>query len=472
MKKCLVVSTAAMLLATFVPLAGAGETTRHHAHMKPLLVYDPRPVPAVAPGATTFACQTTTPPGCYVPSEIRQAYNIQPLLDEGFTGAGKTIVIIDAFQSPTIASDLNGFNQMFGVSGMNGLGGSTDNRLPTFSIVAPDGLTPFDPTNKDEVSWAGEITLDVEWAHAIAPGANIVLVLSKTDADSDILSAQKYAIDHRLGDVISQSFGELETCVDPTIAKQTHDVFIEATLKNITLFASSADSGAALPSCDDDTVYVKGVSSPAVDPLVVGVGGTILDAPAGTYEGEVVWNEPKFSAATGGGYSTLYNEPFYQLPVVRGGKRGVPDVAYNAAIDGGVLVVWSSSGQGANLVFCFGGTSAGSPQWAALLSIVDQEANYDVGFINQGLYRIGLTRNEYKTSFHDITSGNNSDYGITGYNAGPGWDPTTGWGSPDGEYLVRNLLKSVSPLDGLIGIVETGPLANGIVSKAGHYRPH
>jgi subtilase family serine protease len=401
-------------------------------------------------------------------------------LDEGFTGAGKTIVIIDAFQSPTIVNDLNVFNQVFGISSMNGLGGSADNRLPTFSIVAPDGLTPFNPANADEVSWAGEITLDVEWAHAIAPGANIVLVLSKSDADSDILSAQKYAVGHRLGDVISQSFGELETCVDPIIAKQTHDVFIEATLKNITLFASSGDDGAALPTCDG-TSFVKGVSSPAVDPLVVGVGGTILTAapvcptcstPAGTYEGEVVWNESSFSAATGGGYSTLYNEPFYQLPVVRGGKRGVPDVAYNAAIIGGVLAVWSSSGLGANLAFRFGGTSAGSPQWAALLSIVDEEAGYDVGFINQGLYRIGLERNRHETSFHDITSGNNSDYGITGFNAGPGWDPTTGWGSPNGPYLVNNLLKSVSPFDGLIGIVETGPLANGIVSKAGHQKPH
>ena len=464
-------TTATLLLVTILPLARAGETTRQHGHVKPLLVYDPKPVPAVAPGATNFACQTTTPPGCYDPSEIRQAYNIQALLDEGFTGAGKTIVIIDAFQSPTIVNDLNVFNQTFGISGMNGLGASTDNRLPTFSIVAPDGLTPFDPTNRDEVGWAGEITLDVEWAHAIAPGANIVLVLSKSDADNDILSAQKYAIDHRLGDVISQSFGELETCVDPTIAKQTHDVFIEATLKNITLFASSGDQGAALPTCDGSSL-TKGVSSPAVDPLVVGVGGTILNAPAGVYEGEVAWNESEFSAATGGGYSTLYNEPFYQLPAVSGGKRGVPDVAYNAAIIGGVLVVWSSSGHGANLVFRFGGTSAGSPQWAALLSIVDQEAGYDVGFINQGLYRIGVARNEHKPSFHDIISGNNSDYGITGYNAGPGWDPTTGWGSPDSEYLVRNLLKSVSPLDGLIGIVETGPLANGIVSNAGHHRPH
>jgi subtilase family serine protease len=102
------------------------------------------------------------------------------------------------------------------------LGSGHDRGLGTFTQIAPYGLTPFDQTSVDMVGWAEEISLDVLWAHAIAPGANIVLDLAKSDADADILSATKYAVDHNLGDVISQSFAENESCVDPAILAQEH----------------------------------------------------------------------------------------------------------------------------------------------------------------------------------------------------------------------------------------------------------
>lgn len=153
----------------------------------------------------TFRCQTTTPAGCYGPQQIRQAYEIQPLLDSGITGKGRTIVIVDAYQSPTIGSDLHTFDQLFGLND------------PTLNIIAPDGLTPFDQSDANQTGWAGEITLDVEWAHAIAPDATIDLVLAKSNADADILSATTYAVNNNLGDVISQSFGEAESCADPAI---------------------------------------------------------------------------------------------------------------------------------------------------------------------------------------------------------------------------------------------------------------
>ena len=133
---------------------------------------------------------------------------------------------------------------------MNGLGDPTDPSLGTFTQVAPDGLTPFVPGDPNMTGWAEEISLDVLWSHAIAPGANIVLVLAKSDADADLLSATKYAVDNNLGDVISQSFGENESCVDPTLLAQEHQVFADATMKYITIFASSGDEGAALPTCD------------------------------------------------------------------------------------------------------------------------------------------------------------------------------------------------------------------------------
>ena len=151
--------------------------------------------------------------------------------------------------------------------------------LPPINLtqIAPDGLTPFVPGDANMTGWAEEISLDVEWAHNIAPGAKIVLVLAKTNQDADILSALKYAVDNNLGDVISMSFGEDESCVDPDLLSGYHDVFVAATQKNITLFASSGDQGAALPTCDGNS-WSKAVSHPANDPLVTGVGGTELHA--------------------------------------------------------------------------------------------------------------------------------------------------------------------------------------------------
>ena len=133
---------------------------------------------------------------------------------------------------------------------MNGLGNASDPTLGTFTQVAPDGLTPFDSTDGNMIGWAEEISLDVEWAHAIAPGANIVLDLAKSNDDADLLSATKYAVNQNLGDVISQSFGENESCVDSALLKAEHQLFAKATLKHMTLFASSGDEGAAQATCD------------------------------------------------------------------------------------------------------------------------------------------------------------------------------------------------------------------------------
>jgi subtilase family serine protease len=469
----LVLRCMATLLVGAVPLlCGAGAT--RVPVMSPHLVVGPRAIPVSLPGDAMFSCQLPgAPVACYVPSQILTAYNIQPLLDQGFTGTGKTIVIVDAFSPPTIEKDLDVFNRVFGLPAMNAGG-------PTFTIVKPDGVPPFDPNDPDQVGWSGEISLDVEWAHAIAPGANIVLVLAKSDEDADMLSATKYAVDHRLGDVISQSFGENESCLDPSLAKQQHQVFVEATLKNITLLASSGDDGAAQLTCDGNS-FVQAVSSPADDPLVVAVGGTHLSAALdGTYQGETVWNDE--FGASGGGYSVLFNKPFYQLAAVRGKKRGVPDVAYNGDVNGGVLTAWSQGDPSqVGEIFIFGGTSAGSPQWAGLVALADQRAGFDLGFISQGLYGMQLIPSVRSASFHDVTSGNNSvslsdangnPVNIAGYSAGIGWDATTGLGSPNGITFVDNLIRFTSPLDGFIGIIESGPLSTAHVSHAGRNRPH
>jgi subtilase family serine protease len=376
---------------------------------------------------TTFSCQLTTPAQCYGPTQIRAAYGVDKLASQfHLDGTGETIAIVDAFQSPTITSDLATFDTVFGLA------------APKFNIIAPDGLTPFDQTNTDQVSWAGEITLDVEYAHAIAPGATIDLVLAKSDNDADLLDAQRYVVSHSLGDVMSQSFGEAEQCMLPSIQQQTHQLFQQAAAKHITVFASSGDQGAAQPTCDG-TSFFKAASTPASDPNVTGVGGTILDADGttGAYHGETAWNEPDFAAAGGGGYSVLYGTPSYQrslhLP-----SRGVPDVSYNAAIIGGVLAVWSSSGDGANLVFQFGGTSAGSPQWSGLVALADQFGHHRIGMINDELYLLGqgVIGGAF---FHDITTGDNTYHGavtVTGFPAKKGWDPASGIGTPKANTLV------------------------------------
>src|SRR3974390_2771941 len=375
--------------------ASAFAADRAHS-MSPYLQVGPQATLAdvAAPNYGLFTCQVynlSPTRTCYDPYQMRSAYNIDTLISAGFDGKGKTIVIIDAFQSPNIVQQLNFYNSFYGLPSLNGLGGPSNPSLGTFTQVAPDGLTPFVPGDPNMTGWAEEISLDVLWAHAIAPGANIVLVLAKSNADSDILSVTKYAVDNNLGDVISQSFGENESCVDPSVLAQQHQVFVDATVKNITLFASSGDNGAGQPSCDGSTL-VQAVSSPAVDALVTAVGGTTLSAaryclpthppcsttpPPGTYIGEVAWNELNFGfGATGGGFSVLFDEPSYQQGTIHGGKqRGVPDVAYNAAVFHGVLTYLNIPGIPAGF-YLFGGTSAGSPQWAAILALPGEKAAY------------------------------------------------------------------------------------------------
>jgi len=397
-----------------------------------------------AHAGATFGCQQATAAvHCYGPQQIRNAYNVQAALNAGITGKGRTIVIIDAFQSPTIANDLHTFDQLFGLNDT------------TLNIIAPDGLTPFDQQDANQVGWAGEITLDVEWAHTIAPDATIDLVLAKSNQDADLLSATRFAVDHNLGDVISQSFGEAESCVDPAILRQEHQVFFEATLKHITLLASSGDQGAAQQTCDGSSFF-KSASSPASDPFVTAVGGTQLsaDLTTGAYQSEVAWNEPMFFSGTGGGFSTIYHKPFYQFGTAGIGQfRGVPDISYNAAINGGVLAVWSTSGAGPNIVFIFGGTSAGSPQWAGITALGSQMAHRRLGFLNLGLYLLGHTGFSAQT-LHDITMGNNTftfpdangnNVTITGFNAQKGWDAATGWGSPNVAHLLPFLVQLTFP---------------------------
>lgn len=384
--------------------------------------------------AVTYTCQTTLPAGCYGPAQIRNAYGVSALASRyGLNGAGRTIVIVDSFSSPTIQQDLTQFDQLFGLP---------NTRL---NIIAPNGLTPFNQGDPVQVSWAGEISLDVEWAHAIAPAATIDLVLARSNLDADIFAAQQFAISRNLGDVVSQSFGEAEPCMNPWIRTQTDQLFQQANRLGMTLFASSGDTGAGVPNCNGSG-YMRAVNLPASDPNVTGVGGTrlVADGMSGGYLSETTWNEPQYNLAGGGGYSSIYGTPAYQRGLGMS-SRGVPDVAYNAGMNGGVLTVWSSSGQGPNMVFRFGGTSSGAPQWAGLAALADQLAGRRLGPLNPQLYQLSQGFS-YAGNFHDVTTGNNTFYGrsgmVPGYSARLGWDPATGLGTPHADVLLPQLAQA------------------------------
>jgi len=487
------------LSITALPAAAANtpQVARPHGVASPFMVKGPRAIPSgnkVGTNSDIFTCQVgMTPPFvCYDPYQMRHAYNIDTLINAGFTGKGKTIVIVDAFQSPNIVDQLNVFDETFDLPDLNGLGAPHDPRLGTFKQIAPDGLTEFDSNDGNMINWAGEISLDVEWAHAIAPGANITLVLAKTNDDADILSATQYAVDHNLGDVISQSFGENESCVDSSLLAAQHNLFVKATQKHITLIASTGDDGAAQGTCDS-TSFVRAASSPASDPLVTAVGGTELHAadyclldlgcdpttnPApGTYQGEIVWNEEDLGfGATGGGFSVLDRTPFYQLGSVSLRKgRGVPDVAYNAAVAHGVLTYLDIPGIDPG-IYLFGGTSAGSPQWAGIVAIAGQKAERRLGFINATLYLFSAFPKTYSAQFNDVTRGNNSileedsdgnPVAITGFNAGIKWDAATGLGSPKADQVVSFLTLFTSDSDAKQAMNNSGPSGS---HRSGHHR--
>jgi subtilase family serine protease len=370
-------------------------------------------------GLTRFPCQSAASPSpCYGPDQLRAAYDVQALLDRGITGAGRTIVIIDAFQDPLLQSDMDHFNQIWSLP------------ATTVEVTAPDGLAPFDATSSLQRSWAIEIAVDVEWAHVIAPGARLHLVLAKSEQDADVLSATKYAIRHNLGDVISQSFGEAESCQSAEFLAQQHEIFREAVEKGITLVAASGDVGAAQHTCDG--TLVAGVATPASDPAVTAVGGTrlVADPVSGVYGSEVGWGDQV--GASGGGFSTLYRRPGYQAPLVEGKMRGLPDVAWSSDLYGAAIAL-ALGGAGRTV-----GTSAATAEWAGIAALADQQSGHRLGSLNTWLYHVGKGRH-YTQVMHDVTSGNNTFKGFTGFSAGPGWDPVTGLGTPDVAKLVSLL---------------------------------
>ena len=290
--------------------------------------------------------------------------------------------------------------------------------------------------------------------HAVAPGAAITIILvnqSAVTSPAAFVAAMTAFL--RLGAThggvlsISATIGEHYL----TRAEVTG---LDAALRldrdhRVTVVAASGDKGAASDLHFGSTTPVKEVSLPASDPLVLAAGGTSLtaDRATGANLGETTWNTLPApptpgdgSSASGGGFSHRFARPGFQdgVPAAEA-TRGVPDVAGDAAFNTGMAIV-SVGGQASQaMVRPATGTSAAAPFWAGLIALADQLAHRHLGFIDPAIYRIARSPH-YHAAFHDITTGNNAfalpRTTITGYPASAGWDPVTGWGTPDAVVLV------------------------------------
>ena len=393
---------------------------------------------AAAP--TDQQCRDAFSVPCYSPQEIQHAYGLDSLLARGDNGTGQSIVIIDSFGSPTLASDLATFDADYGLQAP-----------PSLSVLAPLGSVPFDPTNDDMVGWAVETTLDVEWAHAMATGASIVVLTSPVSETEGVqgmpefLALEQYALDHHLGQIFSQSWGATENTLFSPAGQQVFNSFeklyASAALHHVTVLASSGDGGTANQDANGGIYPFPTVIFPSSSPLVTSVGGTSLYADtSGDYQSETVWNDGDDGGATGGGLSQTFGEPLYQrlLPPATqrllAGHRGTPDISWNADELTPILVYLGFLGPGQQWLLhdrrhererAAMGRPGRRPQPA------DPSANR----VPQPLpvparshrARTGLPRHHGREQRLN---------GVPGYPATPGWDLATGWGSPDiGQFF-------------------------------------
>ena len=441
-RRLLVFVVAALAFAAVAVSTAAGK----HALVRPLPNIQRVPGDrALAFPPTTSFCLQNLGIHCYQPFQLQKAYDLNPLFASGIDGTGSTIVIVDSFGSPTIANDLKVFDQTFGLPDP-----------PSFHVFQPAGaVPPFDPSNSDMVNWAAETTLDVEWTHVFAPGANIVLLETPTDETEgvqgfpEIVAAENWAIDHNIGDVISMSFGATEqTFPSAKSILDLRSAFINGHAHHVALLAGTSDLGATDFQLNLSDLYTFPVSAwPATDPLVTAIGGTMLnlDDQGNRLSPDVVWNDfdSVGGGAGGGGLSTVFNRPDFQshLASVVGHARGVPDISGSASVDGAVVFYYSFVNPGYHLV---AGVSEATPEFAGIVADADQANGGRNGDLNKSLYRL-----DYTGGLVDVTDGNNTlgpfqnsdgnTYTVQGFSAGPGYDLASGLGTFDGNKLVTAL---------------------------------
>ncbi|MYT33707.1 MULTISPECIES: S53 family peptidase [unclassified Streptomyces] len=430
-------------LAT-TPLVGTGTAAVPHTKAVPAIAGH-QLVHGVGSPLSIAECRAKYKLACYDPLQYRTAYNLNALYSKGITGKGRTIVIVDSFGSPTVQHDLDVYSKQFGIPSTK------------VNVVKWGNVPAFDPKNPDMTGWAGETTLDVEMAHAVAPDAKIVLVetaVAETEGTTglpEMMDAEKAMIDRGVGDVISQSFGATENTFpgfdkgDFSSIKNLRYAFKEAAKKHVTVLASSGDGGATDNTADGKGFYKERVNSwPSSDPLVTSVGGTQLhlNDKGQRIKPDSVYND---HGAGGGGQSHVFTRPAFQNVVKStvGDRRGTPDISMTAAVDGGAWI-YSSYDPTATGWGITGGTSEAAPLFSGIVALADQAAGRRLGNINDALYTL------YKHSAHgkstgivDVNDGTNNSYeGVTGYTAVNGYDMATGIGTVDAARFVPALARA------------------------------
>jgi subtilase family serine protease len=344
------------------------------------------------------------PGGGFGPSQIAHAYGFDQITFNGVVGDGRgqTIALIEAYDQPNIVSDLAAFDSAFGIAAP-----------PTFTRVNETGGTSYPTSNG---TWGLETSLDVEWAHAMAPGANILLVEATTNNWSDLFTAIDYARKQANVSVVSMSFGGLEWSGETSYDNH----FTTPSGHNgVTFVASSGDSGSS-----------GAPNYPSVSPNVLAVGGTQL-----TVDSSNNWSSETGWGGSGGGISAYESQPGYQKGVVTQSSnwRTVPDVAYNGS-SSSPFGIYDTSGYGGWVQVY--GTSAGAPQWASLIAIADQgRAANSQGTLDGFSQTLPKLYSIAQSDFHDITTGNNG-----GYSAGQGYDLVTGRGTPYANLIANDLI--------------------------------
>jgi subtilase family serine protease len=376
----------------------------------------------------------------YAPAQLLHAYGFdQASFNNGMVkadGSGQTIAIVDAYNDPSIAGDLQTFDRQWGLPD------------PVFTKVNQTGGTAYPSADP---GWSAEMALDVEWAHAIAPGAGILLVEANSSSTSDLLAGVRYAANQPGVSVVSMSWGSAEFAGETGLDGTFTTPFGH---NGVTFVASSGDAGAT-------------PQWPAVSPNVVGVGGTSLQlTSSGAWSSETGWGNGLYSGlsgGSGGGISRYESQPSYQQGVVTQStsQRTSPDVAYNGDPKTGVYVYDSQNGGW----FQVGGTSAGAPQWSALIAIADQgRALAGQATLDGPTQTLPALYKMASTDFHDITSGNN------GYAATVGYDLVTGRGTPKANLVISDLMNFGTTGLGLpvtTGGSSIGPIITGTTGTPG-----
>lgn len=361
----------------------------------------------------------------YFPADIKQLYNIPSNRD----GSGQTIGILEYSNG----YNLNDAKQFWDLHGIP---------TPNVTFVSVDGTRNDGGVSPDDE----EASLDLQWAGAIASGANIIVY--ETNGGStyqEFEQAITRSLQYILADTVHQpsvlsiSYGDGEVSFDASAIQQWEGLIAQLDAKGVTVCISSGDQG-AYGLHDTDGPKVVHADAPASVPMAIAVGGTSLQ-PDGT-ESAWTYTNPDNGGATGGGFSAVFAKPTYQGDSVSDTMRGLPDIACNADPATGYQIIF----QGQPAVV--GGTSVSCPVFAAVITLANQNRRQLGLPALSGLANL-LYDGSLKSAYRDITTGNNSYNGVSGYSATPGWDACTGFGSFDATQLIAALSKVGTMQDGV-----------------------